>query len=193
MAQLLLQIPSELEEPGTDVSLELAGAQNLRNRARRLTAPQLELEETVARRVPPLTKEQVVLGLGVDVADSPTVDQDLDGLVEAVRFEEGRLLGVSDGAVPNHRKERERRAAKPTSSRHGISNLSECVPPYTSCTVVPPTTVRTTWISLIRSGSTSCGSSARITKSPSLPAVIVPFSFSSKEAWAPFTVHTLSA
>ncbi len=48
--------------------------------------------------------------------------------------------------------------------------------------VSPPTTVRTIWMSLIRSALTVCGSSASTTKSASLPAAIEPLSDSSREA-----------
>lgn len=58
----------------------------------------------------------------------------------------------------------------------------------TSCTTSPSTTVRTTRMSLIVSGSTSCGSSASITKSASLPVEIEPFCASSKDAYAPWIV-----
>ncbi len=52
-------------------------------------------------------------------------------------------------------------------------------PRYASCTVLPPTTVRTTGMSLSVLGSTSCGSWPSITKSASLPVVIDPFTVSS--------------
>src|SRR5205085_2991221 len=62
--------------------------------------------------------------------------------------------------------------------------------PYT---VSPPTTVRTMWMSLILSLGTVCGSSASITKSASLPAVIDPLSASSCDAYAPLIVFTAIA
>jgi hypothetical protein len=52
------------------------------------------------------------------------------------------------------------------------------VPDYYSlfgCTTRPPTTVRTTAMSLMAFGSTVCGSLASITKSASFPGVIDPF------------------
>lgn len=53
---------------------------------------------------------------------------------------------------------------------------------HASNIVAPPTTVRTMRMSLRRAGSTSCGSSASITKSASLPAVIDPLVDSSNDA-----------
>ncbi len=50
---------------------------------------------------------------------------------------------------------------------------------YAACTVRPPTTVRTTPMFLMSSGSASCGSRSRTTKSASLPGVIEPLSRSS--------------
>src|ERR1700722_2305082 len=64
---------------------------------------------------------------------------------------------------------------------------------YAAYTVVPPTTVRLMRISLILTGSTVCGSSSRTTQSGSLPAVMEPFSDSSRVAYAPFSVLTRSA
>ena len=82
MAQLLIEVPAELEEAGSDVPLELPRAQDLGHRARRLPAPQLELEEPVTGGVPALGEEQIMFGLGVDVRDPPAVHEDLDRLVE---------------------------------------------------------------------------------------------------------------
>ena len=69
----------------------------------------------------------------------------------------------------------------------------EVAQPSIGCIVRPPTTVRTTSISLMRSGSTSCGSSAKMTKSASFPAVMEPLLCSSKEARAPLIVPILRA
>ena len=57
----------------------------------------------------------------------------------------------------------------------------------------PPTTVRTTGMSLIRIGSALWGSSPSTTKSASLAGVIDPLIPSSSDAYAPFMVQMRSA
>ena len=83
VVHLLGHVAAEAEEAEADVALELAGAQHFGDGARGLRAPDLELEEAVAGGGVPLGEEEVVLGLGVDVVDSPPVANDLDRGVEA--------------------------------------------------------------------------------------------------------------
>src|SRR6185436_14904340 len=75
----------------------------------------------------------------------------------------------------------------------GLSGHPDGVLHDFGCVVRPPATVRTTLMSLIVSGATSCGSFSRITKSASLPGVIEPFCVSSYEAYAPWIVAIRSA
>ena len=68
------------------------------------------------------------------------------------------------------------------SGRHASGGAGRCrrrADSYAGCTVRPPTTVRTTPMFLMSSGSASWGSRSRTTKSASLPAAIEPLSRSS--------------
>jgi hypothetical protein len=70
-------------QPRPDVALQLLATEDLGNGTRRLSPPELELEEPIARRGVPLGEEQVVLRLRVDVIDAPGVAQDFDRLLES--------------------------------------------------------------------------------------------------------------
>ena len=72
------------EQARPDIALHLAGTEQLRNRARRPSSPDLELEGPVARGGIALREEQVVLGAGVDVRDAPGITQDLYRLAQPV-------------------------------------------------------------------------------------------------------------
>ena len=61
-----------------DVTLKLAGAQDLSDRSASLPAPDLELKQSVSGCVPSLGEEEVSFAFGIDVADAPVVDDDLD-------------------------------------------------------------------------------------------------------------------
>ena len=92
VVELLVQIPPKAEQAGPDVALQFTFTEDLRHGPGRLTSPEFELEESVTGRIPPLGEEEVVLGLGVDVADAPSVHEDLDRFVEAGEIETGGLL-----------------------------------------------------------------------------------------------------
>ena len=77
------QVATEPVQPRPDVALELAGTENLRDGARRLPPPHLELEQPVAGRRVALGEEEVRLVLGVDVVDAPAVGDDLHRRLEA--------------------------------------------------------------------------------------------------------------
>ena len=75
---------------------------------------------------------------------------------------------------------RRRRMHRPSDTAYQVAAGATVPRPYAAgCTVRPPTTVRTTPMFLMSSGSASCGSRSRTTKSASLPAVIEPLSRSS--------------
>ena len=75
---------------------------------------------------------------------------------------------------------RRRRMHRPSDTAYQVADGATVPRPYAAgCTVRPPTTVRTTLMFLMSSGSASCGSRSRTTKSASLPAVIEPLSRSS--------------
>ena len=76
--ELLAHVLAEHVKPRSDVPVELASSEDLRDRSRRLAAPELELKETVSSGGVTLREEQVVLVLGVDVIDAPAVGEDLD-------------------------------------------------------------------------------------------------------------------
>jgi hypothetical protein len=71
-------------QPRTDVALQRTAPQNLGQRAGRLPAPQLDLEQPVARRQEPLRKKQVRLIPRIDVMRTPPVAQDLDPLTHSI-------------------------------------------------------------------------------------------------------------
>ena len=66
--------------------------------------------------------------------------------------------------------------------RQYVSNRVRNSHDYFSKTVLPPSIVRSTGMSFIVFGSTVLGSSDKMTKSASLPSVIEPLIFSSKDA-----------
>ena len=81
------------------IALQLALAQDLRQRAGCLPAPELELEEPVAGGRVPLGEEQVRFVLGVDVVDAPAVAADFHRLSHAGHRQRlrGRLLRAGTG------------------------------------------------------------------------------------------------
>ena len=98
--QLRLEIAAEHVQPRADVALQLLAAEDLRDRAGRLAAPQLELEQPIARGGVALREEQIALALRVDVIDAPAVAQDLDRLTQPVdtqRGAGGRRAGRAGG------------------------------------------------------------------------------------------------
>ena len=81
---LLGQVAAVSEEAEPDVTLDLVRPKELGNRARGLSTPHLELKEPVTSRRVSLGKEEIVLGLGIDMVDAPSVADDLDRLLEAI-------------------------------------------------------------------------------------------------------------
>ena len=76
--ELLAHVFAEHVKPGSDVAVELASSEDLGHRSRRLSAPELELEETIPSGGVTLREEQVALVLGVDMVDAPAIGEDLD-------------------------------------------------------------------------------------------------------------------
>ncbi len=81
--EFLGQVAAEHEQSGTDVALQLAATQDFSHGAGRLSSPDLQLEQPIARGIEALSEEEIVFGLGVDMRDPPPVDDDLDGTFEA--------------------------------------------------------------------------------------------------------------
>ena len=68
-----------------------------------MPAPQLELEQAVARGRIALSEEQVVLVLGIDVVDAPAIGEDLDLVLEAGHAE--TLVGGEESGNEQQSKE----------------------------------------------------------------------------------------
>ena len=78
MLQLGRQVSAESMKSRPDVPLKLPRPQNLGHGTGRLTAPDLELKQSVTGGGIALRKEQVRLVVRVDVIDAPAVGDDLD-------------------------------------------------------------------------------------------------------------------
>ncbi len=76
--ELGLQVAAEHVQARADVALQRLGSEDLGDGAGGLPAPDLELEQAVARRRVALREEQIRLVLRVDVIDAPTVAQHFD-------------------------------------------------------------------------------------------------------------------
>ena len=82
MVHFLVQVSPELEEPRPVIASHRPRSEELSSRARGLGAPDLELEEAVARGAVSLGEEEIVLRLRVDVGDAPHVLDDLHALLQ---------------------------------------------------------------------------------------------------------------
>jgi len=80
--ELAIQVAAILEQPCSDVPLDLAPAKELRDSPRSLASPDLELKQSVARGGVALGEEEIVLALRVDVRDAGVVTHDLDRLTQ---------------------------------------------------------------------------------------------------------------
>jgi hypothetical protein len=95
---VLSQIDPRPQQSCPNIAVECLRALNLSQRAGHLATPDFELEETITGGVVALGEEQIVLVLGVDVRDTPTVGQDFDGFLQTGDFESGcSFLGVGVG------------------------------------------------------------------------------------------------
>jgi hypothetical protein len=76
--QLRLEVAAEHVQARADVALQFLRTEHLRDRAGRLPAPQLELEQAIAGGGVPLGEEQIRFVLRVDVIDAPAIADDAD-------------------------------------------------------------------------------------------------------------------
>ena len=77
------RISSGPEQPRRNVPIEGFAPRDLGQGARGLSPPQLELEQPVARGIPSLGEEEVLLRRRIDVRYAPAVGEDLDRLRQA--------------------------------------------------------------------------------------------------------------
>ena len=84
-------------QPGDSIAPNGGRSQDFSEFARPGPPPQIELEQTIARRDPALGKEQIVGVFRVDVRDAPAVPQNLDRLArpEATRAESSTAAPVA--------------------------------------------------------------------------------------------------
>lgn len=71
---------------GVEVAGKRGGSKNFGESSLAGAFPEFHLEEAILGGNDSLSKEEIVLVLGVDVRDTPTVAQDIDGLVEAAEL-----------------------------------------------------------------------------------------------------------
>jgi len=96
---LRLHVSRVEEEPRRPVLLQVARPEIGRQKAEAALAPEVDLPQAVARCVPALGEEQVVLCFGPDMGNALPVDGDFDGPFETGQHERGpgmlRLSGVT--------------------------------------------------------------------------------------------------
>ncbi len=93
---LLFHVHAGLEKPCPDVPVQSSGSENFCQSACGLTPPDLELEEPVACHVESLSKEKVLLVLGVNMRNPPAVLDDLHRRFESWN-EKSFLGGICSG------------------------------------------------------------------------------------------------
>ena len=119
-----------LEQSRTLIALQLARANHLGHRARRLASPHLELECPIARRGIALREEEIVLVLRVDVGHPPPVAQHFHRLNKARDTQGVGTWRLRDGHASAGCEKRRHERAGQAGSETGHHRNAPCLVTY---------------------------------------------------------------
>src|SRR5262245_13550996 len=122
MTQLSRHVTSESQQASTDIARQRPRSQDLRECPGGLAPPEFQLKKSIPRHVEALGEEQVMFVPSVDMSDSPTISEDLDGLSQPRDAEFFRFATVRAGK-DRQTTGRVQNTNQPTPMSHGYDSL----------------------------------------------------------------------